>query len=194
LKNMGEFRQVCYLFSPVLAGLILHGIVIRLGCFRFLCRPVDGGAEVRGRRLFGANKTWRGIVSMALGAALGFVIQAVWLHNYESVRQLELFEYSFLRAAVVGMLVGLATGLSELPNSFLKRQLDVAPGGTADGPVNALFYILDQVDFLVGTWIVLVFVVDFSWVRVLYSFIFLFVTHQVISVIGYFLGMRKTVR
>lgn len=191
---MGEFWQVSYLFAPVLLGLIVHGVCIKFGWLSFLVRPVDAGAEFRGRRVFGANKTWRGIAAMALGTASGFVIQAVWLHNYESVRHIELFEYSLARATLVGVLVGLATSLSELPNSFLKRQLDIAPGAAAGGPVNALFYVLDQVDFLVGTWIVLIFVVEFSWLRVLYSFVFLFVTHQVISVLGYFLGMRKTIR
>jgi len=191
---MGEFWQVSYLFTPVLFGLIAHGICIKFGWLRFLYHPVDGGAEFRGRRVFGANKTWRGIAAMALGTALGFVIQAVWLHNYESVRQLELFDYSLPRALIIGSLVGVAVSLSELPNSFIKRQADVAPGGTARGAANVLFYLLDQVDFLIGAWIVLSFVIGFSWPQVLYSFIFLFVTHQVISFFGYLLGMRKTAR
>jgi CDP-diglyceride synthetase len=191
---MREFWQVSYLFAPVLLGLTAHGVCIRFGWLQFLYKPVDAGNELRGRRIFGANKTWRGIVAMALGTASGFVIQAVWLHNYESVRQLELFDYSVPRALIIGSLVGVAVALSELPNSFIKRQMDIAPGGTTSGGANTLFYVLDQVDFLVGAWIVLSFVIGFSWLRVLYSFIFLFVTHQVISFLGYLLGMRKTAR
>jgi len=191
---MGEFWQVSYLFAPVLLGLTTHGICIRFGGLDFLLHPVDGGAEFRGKRVFGANKTWRGIAAMTLGTALGSAIQAGWLHNYESVRALELFEYSLPKALTVGLLMGLACGLSELPNSFIKRQLDIAPGETASGWINALFYILDQVDFLVGIWIVLAFVIEISLIRVVYSFVFLFVTHQVISFLGYLLGMRKTAR
>jgi CDP-archaeol synthase len=191
---MHEFWQISYLFAPVLAGLIAHGICIKFGWLRFLFRPVDRGAEFRGRRVFGANKTWRGIAAMALGTALGFVIQAVWLHNYESVRQLELFDYTLPKMSIVGLLVGFACGISELPNSFIKRQIDIAPGKTATGAVNLIFYILDQVDFLVGAWIVLGFVVEVTLLRALYSIIFLFVTHQVISFLGFLLGMRKTAR
>lgn len=191
---MGEFWQVSYLFAPLLVGLTAHGICIKFGLLRSLFQPVDRGAHFRGRRVFGANKTWRGIAAMSLGTALGFVIQAVWLHNYESVQRLELFEYTWAKALVVGLLTGLACGLSELPNSFIKRQIGIEPGATANGAVNAIFYILDQVDFLVGSWIVLAFVVDISPLRVLYSFVFLFVTHQVISFLGYLLGMRKTAR
>ena len=191
---MGEFWQVSYLFAPVLLGLTAHGICIKFGWLNFLLRPVDGGAEFRGKRVFGANKTWRGIAAMALGTALGSAIQATWLHNYESVRALELFEYSLPKALLIGLLMGLACGLSELPNSFIKRQLDIAPGATASGWINAVFYVLDQVDFLVGIWIVLAFVVEISLIRIVYSFVFLFISHQVISFLGYLLGMRKTAR
>ena len=191
---MGEFWQVSYVFAPVLLGLTTHGVCIRFGWLNFLLHPVDGGAEFRGKRVFGANKTWRGIAAMTLGTALGSAIQAGWLHNYESVRALELFEYSLPKALTVGLLMGLACGLSELPNSLIKRQLDIAPGATASGWINALFYILDQVDFLVGIWIVLAFVIEISLIRIVYSFVFLFVTHQVISFLGYLLGMRKTAR
>ena len=191
---MREFWQISYLFAPLLLGLTAHGVCIRFGWLRFLYKAVDGGALIGGKPVFGANKTYRGIAAMTLGAALGFALQALWLHNYESVRWLELFEYTPAKAIITGTLVGLAAALSELPNSFIKRRLDIAPGQTGLGPVNLLFYILDQADFLVGAWIVLAFVIEVTAWRVLYSFIFLFVTHQVISFLGYLLGMRKTAR
>lgn len=191
---MGEFWQVSYLCAPVLLGLTTHGICIKFGWLNFLLHPVDGGAEFRGKRVCGANKTWRGIAAISLGTGLGSAIQAIWLHNYESVRALELFDYSLPKALAIGLLMGLACGLSELPNSFIKRQLDIAPGATASGWINAVFYIFDQVDFLVGMWIVLAFVVEISLIRVFYSFVFLFIAHQAISFLGYLLGMRKTSR
>jgi hypothetical protein len=191
---MGEFWQVSYLFAPVLLGLTAHGICIKFGWLRFLFRPVDGGFEFRGKRVFGANKTWRGVFAMALGTALGFALQALWLHNYESMLWLELFDYSLPKALVVGVLVGIAVSLSELPNSFIKRQVGIAPGTTSGGALKVFFYILDQVDFLVGAWIVLSFVIEISWLRVFYSFLFLFVAHQVISFLGYLLAMRETAR
>jgi hypothetical protein len=191
---MREFWQISYLFAPLLLGLTAHGVCIRFSWLRFLYKAVDGGALIRGKPVFGANKTYRGTVAMSLGTALGFALQALWLHNYESVRGLELFEYAPAKAIIIGALVGFAASLSELPNSFIKRRLEIAPGATAGGPVNLVFYILDQADFLVGAWIVLAFVVEITVWRVFYSFIFLFVTHQVISFLGYLLGMRKTAR
>ena len=82
----------------------------------------------------------------------------------------------------------------ELPNSFLKRQLDVAPGRQATGLAGAIFHVLDQVDVAAGAWLVLALVVPPTPALVLASLAFVFVAHQVITVAGYALGMRATWR
>jgi len=84
--------------------------------------------------------------------------------------------------------------LSELPNSVLKRQLRVAPGAAGRGIVGLAFYVLDQVDMLLGVWVVLGLAVGVTVPRVLWSVLFLFITHQVLTVVGYQLGMRATGR
>ena len=99
---MREFWQISYLFAPLLLGLTAHGVCIRFGWLRFLYHAVDGGARMGGRPVFGANKTYRGIAAMSLGTGLGFALQALWLHNYESVRWLELFEYTPAKAIIIG--------------------------------------------------------------------------------------------
>jgi CDP-archaeol synthase len=84
--------------------------------------------------------------------------------------------------------------LSELLNSFIKRQIDIAPGATTSGVLSLFFYIFDQIDFLIGAWIILAFFVVINFQRVVFSILFLFVSHQTISLLGYLLGMRKTAR
>jgi hypothetical protein len=84
--------------------------------------------------------------------------------------------------------------LSELPNSFIKRQLGIAPGNAGNGFVGVLFYILDQIDMLIGVWLVLSFTVEVTVARVLWSAVFLFLSHQIITLAGYALGMRATAR
>jgi hypothetical protein len=190
---MDEFLKVSYLLSPLLVGLAAHGMCIKLGWLRLLARPIDAGATLRGRRLFGANKTYRGVVAVALGTAAGFGLQMA-LHRGGVARGWELLDYG--SAAVVG--VGLATGaaamLAELPNSLLKRQLGIAPGTAGGGMWRAVFYVLDQVDMLAGVWLVFGFVVTITVARVLWSVVFLFIAHQLLTVIGYRLGMRATAR
>jgi hypothetical protein len=84
--------------------------------------------------------------------------------------------------------------LSELPNSFIKRRFEIAPGRAAKGWKGVVFYVYDQIDFLLGSWLVLAIVVPVTAVRVLFSAGLLLVAHQLMSSVGYALGMRRTAR
>jgi hypothetical protein len=190
-----EFWAVSYLFSPLLIGLTMHGLAIKYGWFAALVEPVDGGKTYRGKRIFGDNKTYRGIFATALGTALGTALQVFVLHRFEVFQGLELLDYSAPQVVILGFLMGTAAMLGELPNSFIKRRIDIAPGATAAGGIRSLFfYIFDQIDYLPGVWLVLIFFTDASFKRIIFSAVFLFFSHQIISLLGFWLGMRKTVR
>jgi len=57
-----------------------------------------------------------------------------------------------------------------------------------------IFYVYDQIDFLLGAWLVLAIVVPVTVGRVLFSAGLLLVAHQLMSSAGHALGMRKTAR
>lgn len=189
---MSELAPICYLFAPLFVGLILHGLSIKFGWFPYLAQPVDCGKTFRGKRLFGANKTFRGFIIVGLGTALGFGIQAAVLRNFPWFMRLELIEYSVLKSIALGFAVGAAAMLSELPNSFVKRRLNIEPGRQSEGYLRVLFYFFDQVDFLLGAWLVLSVVIDVSLMRILWSLFFVFFVHQILNVAGYLLGMRSS--
>ena len=86
--------------------------------------PLDGGIRLRGRRLFGANKTVRGFIVMVPAAAVSFALLASLASGREAgIWSLPLSTYASLGAwAAIGFMAG------ELPNSFVKRQLDIGPG------------------------------------------------------------------
>src|SRR5215475_9124146 len=191
---MREFYAIAYLFLPLLVGLALHGFCIKYDILAFLCRPIDRGWSYRGKRIFGENKTYRGVAAVSLGTAIGFGLQALLLHRIASIRSIELFDYAFFKSVALGVGVGVAAMLSELPNSFIKRRFEIAPGGAAKGWKGLVFYVYDQIDFLVGAWIVLAIVVPFTVERALLSAGFLLVAHQLMSIVGYALGMRRTAR
>lgn len=190
---MTEFWVISYLFSPLLIGLTVHGFSIKFGWFSFLVRPIDNGKTFRGKRIFGENKTFRGLFAVALGTALGCLIQ-MFLHRYEFFQKLALLDYSRVTVIFIGLMMGVAAILSEMPNSFIKRQIDIAPGSTANGILKLFFYIFDQIDYLIGVWIVLAFFIGVTFQRIIFSAVFIFFSHQIISVFGYWLGMRKTAR
>jgi hypothetical protein len=191
---MKEFFTLAYLFLPLLVGLALHGFCIKFDILAFLRRPIDRGRKFRGKRIFGDNKTYRGVVVVSLGTAIGFGLQSLLLHRIASVRGVELFDYAFFKSMALGLTIGVAAMLSELPNSFIKRQFEIAPGTAAKGWKAVIFYVYDQIDFLLGAWLVLAVVVPVTVGRVLLSAVLLLVAHQLMSSAGYALGMRRTAR
>lgn len=191
---MKELFALAYLFLPLLIGLALHGFCIKYDILAFLCRPIDRGRKFHGKRIFGDNKTWRGVVVVSLGTAIGFGLQSLLLHRIASIRSVELFDYVFFKSVALGLAVGVAAMLSELPNSFIKRRFEIAPGRAAKGWKGLVFYVYDQIDFLLGSWLVLAIVVPVTAGRVLFSSGLLLVAHQLMSSVGHALGMRRTAR
>jgi hypothetical protein len=187
-----ELVQGAWLVSPLFAGFILHGVSIRYGFLTTLARPIDRGARVRNRRLFGDNKTYRGVVCVAFGTMVGF-LALTSLHDSAEQPALSALPSGSL-AALLGLGVGGAAMLAELPNSALKRQLDIRPGAQGSGLSGLLFHVLDQVDVLAGAWVVLAIFVSVTPVLVLGSVLFMYLGHQVITGMGYLLGMRVTAR
>jgi hypothetical protein len=190
---MDEFLKISYLLSPLLAGLAYHGLCIKFGWLSRLSRPLDAGTTLRGRPLFGANKTYRGVVAVALGTAAGVALQGL-LYHIRGIRTLELLNYSNPAVLGFGLAMGAAAMLGELPNSLLKRQLGITPGAAGKGVVGVWFYVLDQIDMLIGIWLVVGFAVTITVMRLLWSVVFLFIAHQLLTVVGYGLGMRATAR
>lgn len=109
--------------------------------------PLDGGATWRGRRLLGDHKTLRGFMAIvpAAGCAfagLGLAREAlpVWLAA-------GLWDVSAPQLFLLGCWAGFWFMAGELPNSFLKRRLDVAPGAApVMGGLRYLCLVLDRFD------------------------------------------------
>lgn len=110
----------------------------------FLHTPVDGGQSIRGVRILGDHKTWRGIIAAVFGAALVVVIQ------YFEPMTLSIGGYkpdTVLLAVVYGAYIGLLVMVGDMLGSFIKRQLGFASGKPCI-PLDQIDYI---VVFIVGT-------------------------------------------
>jgi hypothetical protein len=189
---MNELPAVAYLLLPLLGGALAGGLCIRFGWLATLARPLDGGRLLRGKPLFGRHKTFRGVVAAALGTALFCGLQVDVMHAIPALRALELADYARFNGWWLGLGWGLAASLSELPNSLLKRQLGIAPGEPGSGMALVVFYVLDQVDCLLGTWLVLAWVIPVTFARVALSLLIVFATHQLVTAVGHGLGLRRT--
>jgi hypothetical protein len=146
--------------DPVACALFLLAAFVIAGCAqvawlagpwsRRFAVPLDGGRTFRGRRIFGANKTVRGLVVMVPSTALAFTLIA-WLAGGDDPRAIGLWAFSPLEYALLGGWAGLGFMLGELPNSFVKRQLDIAPGAIATGRTAPVWqFAADRADSGIG--------------------------------------------
>ena len=143
------FMKVLYLAFPLVVGGFLQSLVLRFALFPGLVVPLDLGGKFRGKRVFGDNKTLRGLLVMVLGAVVGMAAQSI-VYSFGLFRRISLFDYAQVNPVWAGTALGLGFILGELPNSFLKRQCGIAPGGQGMGSLFWLFSLLDQIDSVVG--------------------------------------------
>jgi hypothetical protein len=171
---------------PVLGAPVLHGPVLRGDVMSGLARPLDAGACVRGRRVFGDNKTWRGAVVMGTGTVGASVAldRLEWFRERLPVELREAGPWRYGPLLAVGVVGG------ELPNSFLKRQLGIAPGSRRWTPAGVALVVFDQADFVLGVWLALLPLWRMPWRDVARAFALVAGVHMGINVVGYAIGAR----
>jgi hypothetical protein len=161
-------------FVPVLGAVVLHAPVLRFDLLRPLRRPISD-------RLFGANKTWRGALVMFTGVVLATGV--CW-----DLMPDELRDESWL---LVGALIGAGTVLGELPNSFVKRRLGIAPGERRLTPAGLALVVYDQADFVPGIALALLPVWTMPIDTLAIGFVAVAAVHFVVNVVGYLIGARE---
>lgn len=126
---------------------------------RRFAQPLDGGRCWRGRRIFGAHKTVRGFVVMVPAAAAAFA-----LLGSAAPSSLALWTLPPLSYAALGALAGFGFMAGELPNSFLKRQLDISPGDSHPGRRAAVLqFVFDRLDSGLGMLLAVSLAVPTPW-------------------------------
>jgi len=178
-----------WVFLPVVGAFLAHAPVLRFDLLPGLARPTDAGATLRGRRLLGANKTWRGVIVMAGGVVVAALLLArtpwFWSRLPPDIRATGPLPY--------GLLLALGTVVAELPNSFLKRQLDIAPGSQRWSLGGALLSLYDQGDFVLGVWLALAPIWLMTPWQAVTAFACVATIHLAVSVLGYAIGARRTI-
>jgi len=135
-----------------LAG-FAHAMWLRSRTAQCFQAPVDFNLRFRGRRLFGGNKMWRGFAVMPLAAALAFWAFATLRDGGALPRWLAagMWDLAPRPYAWLGLACGLAFMAAELPNSFVKRQLGIAPGLAPERPgLATACFAIDRIDSVLG--------------------------------------------
>jgi CDP-2,3-bis-(O-geranylgeranyl)-sn-glycerol synthase len=173
---------------PILGAVLAHAPVLRFDLLRSLKRPLDGGRTIGGRRIFGDNKTWRGAVVMTAGVELA----ALALHRSAGYRARLPPGVRAAGPVKTGALLGIATVAGELPNSFAKRRLGLAPGGHRKDGVGVALSIVDQADFVLAAWLLLAPVHRMSVEEAAAAFATVAAIHVPINLVAYAVGARDT--
>jgi hypothetical protein len=177
-----------WVFVPVLGAAIAHAPVLTFDLLKPLKRPLDLGATVRGRRIFGDNKTWRGALFMTGGVVAAAALLSLWPWYWHHLPD----EIQDAGPWLYGLLLGLGVVLGELPNSFIKRQFDIAPGAQRRGPAGVLISIYDQADFVPVVWLLLLPIWTMSVTQAAIVFAVVAAVHMVINAIAYAIGARRS--
>ncbi len=136
------------------------------------------------KHYFGENKTWRGFIVMPIASAMGgLCLYAV---------DLDAISYSYsLNSITVASLAGIAYVVFELPNSFIKRRMNI-PAGELPKQCKPLFIAMDQLDSAIGITAMFWLVLD---IKGIYCLTFLFSGPCLAITIKkclYLLGLKET--
>ncbi len=144
-----------FLIAALLPPLFVHVAWLKSSLSRPFAVPLDGGRYYRGRRVFGDNKMWRGLMVLPVASMISFAVFSAFREKLPEWITNGMWNLPDHRYALLGFAAGLAIMLAELPNSFLKRQMGVAPGQAPSKTSARVFcFLLDRFDSAVGALLV----------------------------------------
>jgi len=181
--------ETVYLILPLLVAGAVHAPVIKKNLLPSLARPLDLGRTFRGEPVFGANKTWRGVILMSSVAVL-VVLGQSRLYALAPFRGISIVDYSETSSLLLGLALGVSYSLAELPNSFVKRRLGIPPGGVSRGRA-VVQYVLDQADSAIGGTLALAIVLGLGWDTLLLVFAVGFLLHVVMDQLFFLCAVKR---
>ncbi len=140
---------------------------------KFLDKPIHV-------KLFGKNKTWRGLVFASIAGLIVFWLQKMaYINGFRSLAIIDYADFSVM----FGLMLGLGAILGDLVESYYKRKAEIPPGKP--------WPVFDQLDFVVGGIVGSFFFYVPPAEIVLILLIVSPLLHLIINRIGYLLGIRN---
>ena len=196
--NIGGINLVGNIYitmMPLIFAGIFNMIFTKTNLYKKNKFPIDFGRNfVDGKRLFGDNKTYIGFISMIVFC---LIFQVIWgiiccKFEFENFNELYLIYSNTIHFNIlVGLLFGFTYMICELPNSFIKRRINIVPGKTDKGLKGVIFFVIDQIDSLIGVFFVLMLLNGMSFSRYLLYLLVGAVTHILINLLLYGLRIRR---
>lgn len=173
--------QSFYFALPAYLANMSPVIFDKLKFLKFLKKPIDGGKKLGGDFIFGANKTWRGLVSAVIFGVLIAGLQAL-LYNYYFFYNISMVNYPKYYL-LFGFLAGLGAILGDLAKSFFKRRLGISSGKS--------WPVFDQLDFVAGFLLFTYWLARPSVDLIAVLFLITLILHPLTNTISYLIGFKK---
>lgn len=181
---------------PVILAGISNMVVVKRNWFKKRAKPIDNGKMLKdNKRIFGNNKTWLGFFTMIFCSIVTHIVWGLICRLFtgmQSMNQLYLcYENTLLYNTIVGAIMGVAYMIFELPNSFIKRRLDIRDGQTEKGLKGKIFFVIDQLDSMFGVILVLAAVSKISLLQYIGYVLLGGLTHITVNLVLYKLKIRR---
>lgn len=168
--------QSLTLVLPIFISGIVFIIVLKDDRVHFFDTPVDFGQKIFGKRIFGDNKTWCGVVVYVLFS----LAVCVLLHELYSSLGNYVHPVFSQPALYVGLVFSISYVCGELLNSFIKRRFDIAPGKSTGRPVQQ---VIDNVDGMLMTALALITLLSVSLGSIAVALVAGFLLHEITDVV-----------
>lgn len=170
-----EVLSLAYFFIP---AYVANMAAVYSRRFNILNYPLDFGLKIRKERIFGDNKTWRGMVFGVLVGQIAFLIQFL----LDSIVDVAILNTHLGLPLWLGALMSVGAILGDAIESCVKRRIRIGPGQK--------LVVWDQIDFLLGAALV-----SFAfWQSGILAFIILLalalVVTMIIQRIAYVIGIK----
>jgi len=192
---MSSLSRLLWLIFPLVLAGISNMVWMKLPLCKGWQVPMDQGQNWRdGRRILGDSKTWKGFVGMIGVSAFWLQVFELLAKNFNWAADLSLIPFKTWVLPLgwfYGAIWGLSYVLAELPNSFIKRRLQIEAGKEGVGILGGVFKFVDQSDSVLGCLIGLLVFYTPTWWDALAIFFLATGFHFLTNLLLFMLGLKK---
>ncbi len=149
--------------------------------------PIDGGRKLKGKRILGDGKTWRGLFGGGVSAGIVGLVLYFVCQPFFSLYP------SFLEGLIPMFSLSFGALLGDIGASFIKRRMGKSRGAKAP--------MIDMYDFVIGAFL-LTLIASYGWFVPTYFYfpglwgtiiviLVLPLLHRGVNIIGYKLGFKE---
>ena len=145
--------------------------------------PLDFNSSIKGKRLFGDNKTWRGVFTGVFVGVLASMLQMYMFNHNNWIRTIAYpINYSHYSVLILGALLSFGALSGDAIESMVKRQLRVKSGDS--------WFPFDQLDYVIGGILFSLIYIRLPLANYLWILVIWFSMHMIFSYFGYVLKLK----